>query len=167
MLNKRATSSRWCNKWWSVYLRCWWSIWDWWLWRVSQLRVYGTIHCSFEYCLSWFIFEGEIPQRTHNDIESEDEQLNTKRRKASFSRGANDTEVGRSYATCDPSAPPPLEKNKITIDLNDLANEWDITVEEVREIMMEHNDAIWTRKEECWCIKLAQTLSSANESADV
>lgn len=107
-------------------------------------------------------FEGEVPQGTHNDLESEDEQLNLRKMKASLSGRANDVEDGRSTVVGDSSALPPSNKSKLAIALNDLAKEWDITVEEFIDIMMEHNATIQSRKEECRSIKLAQTLASAD-----
>ncbi|CAI9260801.1 unnamed protein product [Lactuca saligna] len=66
-------------------------------------------------------FEWEIPQGTHNDIKSVDEQLNPRKRKDSFLGGANDNDVGSSSATGDSSTHPPSKKIKLTIVLNDLA----------------------------------------------
>lgn len=107
-------------------------------------------------------FEGVVPQGTHNDLESEDEQLNLRKMKASLSGRANDVEAGRSTIVGDSSALPLSNKSKLAIALNDLAKEWDITVEEFTDIMMEHNATIQARKEECRSIKLAQTLASAD-----
>ncbi|CAI9280262.1 unnamed protein product [Lactuca saligna] len=64
-------------------------------------------------------FKGEISQGT-NDIESDDEQLNPKKRKLSFLRGANDVEAGSSSAVSGSSAPPP-KRCMLMFDLEDLA----------------------------------------------
>ena len=64
----------------------------------------------------------------------------------SSSRGANDAEAGNSSATGDPSAPPCFKKCKLTIPQNDLAKEWDITIEEVRKIMIENNTNIQDKR---------------------
>ncbi|CAI9292108.1 unnamed protein product [Lactuca saligna] len=42
------------------------------------------------------VSEGEIPHDTHSDVEFDDDQLITRKRKASFLGGANDVEVGSS-----------------------------------------------------------------------
>ena len=50
-----------------------------------------AIPLSFVYPDAYF--EGEIPQGTHSDIESNDDQLNPRKRKVSFLGGANDAEA--------------------------------------------------------------------------
>lgn len=56
-------------------------------------------------------------------------------------RGVHDTEAGSSSIVGNPSAPP-SKKSKLTVDLNVLAKEWDIIIDEVREVMIENNVAI-------------------------
>ncbi|CAI9278262.1 unnamed protein product [Lactuca saligna] len=58
-------------------------------------------------------FEGEISQGTNSDIESDNDQLNPRRSKATFSLGAHDAKVGSSSTAGDPSAPPPSKKIKL------------------------------------------------------
>ncbi|CAI9268606.1 unnamed protein product [Lactuca saligna] len=90
-------------------------------------------------------FEWEIPQGTNSDIESNNDQLNPRKRKDSFSGGAHDAEVGS------PSI--------------------GIIVDEVREIVIENNVVIQERKEtrkgEHLYAKLDQDFTSANDSVDV
>ncbi|CAI9277213.1 unnamed protein product [Lactuca saligna] len=117
-------------------------------------------------------FEGEIPQGTNSDTESDNDQVNHQKRKASLSKGgrAHDVETGTSAAG-DRFASPPSKKTKLIVYLNVLAGVWDIIVDEVREIMIENNVAIRERKEtkkgKCLSTKLAQALASADESVDV
>ncbi|CAI9300137.1 unnamed protein product [Lactuca saligna] len=77
-------------------------------------------------------FEGEIPQGTNGYIESDDEQVNPRKKKASFSGGANDAEAGSSSAVGGSSAFLP-KKGKLTVDSEDLAKDWKIKVEEEPE----------------------------------
>ncbi|KAL7583314.1 uncharacterized protein LOC111881298 [Lactuca sativa] len=61
----------------------------------------------------------EVPQGTDSDIDSDNDQLNPRKRKASFSGGAYDTEVGSSSVVVgDPSKSPLKKKSKLIIDLN-------------------------------------------------
>ncbi|CAI9292359.1 unnamed protein product [Lactuca saligna] len=71
-------------------------------------------------------FEGEIsqedPQGIDNYIDSDNVQLDPRKRKASFSGGAYDDEAGSSFAAAagDLSASPPKTKRKLIFDLNEL-----------------------------------------------
>ncbi|KAL7588636.1 hypothetical protein Lser_V15G39942 [Lactuca serriola] len=67
---------------------------------------------------------GGIPQGTQIYIDSDDEQLHTRKRKAFFLGGANDAKTESSFATGDSSALPLCKKSKLTGDLNDLNKEW-------------------------------------------
>ncbi|CAI9271049.1 unnamed protein product [Lactuca saligna] len=78
--------------------------------------------------------KGEIPQGTNSDIESNDDQLNPRKSKASFSGGANDVELGSSSTAGGSSAPPPIKCKLI----------------------------VQTRNDECQSIKLAQNLALAD-----
>ena len=91
-------------------------------------------------------FKGEISQGTNSDIESDDEQLNPRKRKASFSGRENDIEAGISYAVSGSSAPP-LKRCRLIVNLEDLAIDQWMTIEEFREIMLEHNASVKRRKE--------------------
>ncbi|CAI9260916.1 unnamed protein product [Lactuca saligna] len=72
--------------------------------------------------------------------------LNPRNRKASFSGGAHDTEVGSPYAASaaagDSLIPPPKKQSKLIFDLNELAETWRLPIKGVREIMLEYNVAI-------------------------
>lgn len=63
--------------------------------------------------------KGEIPHSTYSDVESDDDQLITRKRKASSPGGTNDVEAGSL------SAPPPNKKRKMTVNLDELAEVWD------------------------------------------
>lgn len=76
--------------------------------------------------------KGEIHQGTYNDIESDDDQLNPRKRKASLPRGANEVEVGISSVAGSSSTPLPSKKSKLTVDLEELAKNWKMTIEEVK-----------------------------------
>ncbi|CAI9299139.1 unnamed protein product [Lactuca saligna] len=65
-----------------------------------------------------------IPEGTQIDIDFDNEQINTRKRKAFFLGGANDAKVESSFATGDSSSPPLCKKSKLTGDLNDLTKEW-------------------------------------------
>lgn len=100
--------------------------------------------------------------KEHSDIESDDDQINPTKRKPSFLGKANDTESGSSSTVgCSP-APPHSKKRKLTIDLEDLAKNWQITNEDVREIMMDHNASFRKRRDECRSIKHVQIFAPAN-----
>lgn len=58
--------------------------------------------------------EGETPQRTHSGIESDDDHLNPRKRKASFSGGANKAKAGNSLAIGTSSPHPSTKKGKLT-----------------------------------------------------
>ncbi|CAI9276881.1 unnamed protein product [Lactuca saligna] len=61
--------------------------------------------------------EGKILQGIHNGIEFDDDQLNPRKSMASFSRGANDDEAGRSSVVGSSSAPSPSKKTNLRVDL--------------------------------------------------
>ena len=52
-------------------------------------------------------FEVEVPQGTNRDNDFNNDHLKPRKRKASFSGGAHNIEVGCSAIASDPSAPPP------------------------------------------------------------
>ncbi|CAI9279421.1 unnamed protein product [Lactuca saligna] len=76
-------------------------------------------------------------------------------------RGVHDVGVGSSSTViaCDPSAPLPNKKIKLIFDLNELVEMWRLSIEEVREMMLEYNADVRqkneARKEECLSAKLA------------
>ncbi|CAI9303777.1 unnamed protein product [Lactuca saligna] len=89
-------------------------------------------------------FEGEVPQGTSSDIDSNNNQFNPRMRKASFSGGAHD-EVGSSTIG-DPSTPLlPREENSFFY-LNELAKIWRLPIEEVREIMLDYKCCYSTKE---------------------
>ncbi|CAI9290131.1 unnamed protein product [Lactuca saligna] len=116
-------------------------------------------------------FEVENPQVTNSDTKSDNDQFNTQKRKAFFSRGDRDAKARSSSIDGDPSSPLPSNKRKIIFYLNILAGIWGITVDKVREIMAENNAAIQekyeTRKGDRMSAKLAQVVASAEDSVDV
>ena len=62
---------------------------------------------------------GGGPQGTNSDIESDIDQINPRKSKASFSGGAPDVESRSSFAAGDPSTLPPSKKSKLIFDLNE------------------------------------------------
>ncbi|CAI9289841.1 unnamed protein product [Lactuca saligna] len=120
-------------------------------------------------------FEGEIPQGTNNEIEAGQinarGELNTRNRKASFSGRTHDTEAESSSTAGDPSTPPNSKKNKLIFYLNEFAKLWSLTIDEVREVMIENNVAIQQKKEarkkkERMSCKLAQAFAYVGESSN-
>ncbi|CAI9266892.1 unnamed protein product [Lactuca saligna] len=67
--------------------------------------------------------EEEIPQGTYSDIDSDEDKLNPRKRNVTFSQGANDVEVGSSSIAGSSLAPPLFKKYKLTLDLEDLAED--------------------------------------------
>lgn len=61
-------------------------------------------------------FEGKIHQGTNNNIDSDDDQLNPCKMKASFSWGTHVTKTGSFAAIDDPLTLPPSKKSKLTVD---------------------------------------------------
>ncbi|CAI9281180.1 unnamed protein product [Lactuca saligna] len=60
------------------------------------------------------------PLGTRSDIESDDDQVNPRKRKASFLGGSNDAKAGSSSAVGCSSVPPPSKKRKLTVYLEEL-----------------------------------------------
>ena len=75
--------------------------------------------------------------------------------------GDNDAEVGTSFATAGSSAPFP-KRCRLTVDMEDLGADWRMIVDEVREIMLEHNASVRKSKDEHQSIKLVYHLTSSN-----
>ncbi|CAH1423050.1 unnamed protein product [Lactuca virosa] len=99
--------------------------------------------------------EGEISQGTHSDVESDDDQPNTRKRNDSSSRGANYVEALSSSA-------PPVKKIMLAVNLEELTDEWRLPIEEVREVMLEHNASVHEDKDERRSTKLAQMYASTD-----
>ncbi|CAI9280951.1 unnamed protein product [Lactuca saligna] len=104
----------------------------------------------------------EIHQGVNRNIEFDDENLNPRKRK---DPRASDVEALSSSATGG-SSTPPSKKRRMTVELEDLTIDWKMTVEEIREIMLEHNASFQTRKVEHQSIKFSQHLASCDAKKD-
>ncbi|KAL7583869.1 hypothetical protein Lser_V15G42257 [Lactuca serriola] len=130
---------------------------------------------DYEGCLDLGLMPQAVVSLNGNnsDIESDNDLLNPRKRKVSFSGGDHDTEFGSSSAAVggDPLAPPPKKKSKPIFDLNELVETWRLPILEVREIMLEYNVVVRqkkeARKEEHLSTKLTQALTSPDESINV
>ncbi|CAI9280137.1 unnamed protein product [Lactuca saligna] len=87
----------------------------------------------------------EFYEGSHSDIEFDDDQLIPRKRKDPFSGGAYVAEVCSS-STPDSFSDP---KSKVIVNLGDLGEEWRLPLEEVSEIMMEHNATARKDEEKC------------------
>ncbi|CAI9302893.1 unnamed protein product [Lactuca saligna] len=65
-------------------------------------------------------------------------------------------------------APPlPKKKSKLTANLEELAKEWRLPIEEVREMILEYNTLVQEEREEYCYTKLAQMYASPDGSLNV
>ena len=73
---------------------------------------------------------GEIPQATDSDVESNDDQIITRKRKTNSSGRVHD--VGESPST------PHSKKMKLTFSLDSLTRVWRLIIMKVHQILTEH-----------------------------
>lgn len=102
--------------------------------------------------------EGKIPQGTNSDVESDDDQLITRTRMTTSSSGrVHDVD-------CEGSSAPPSKKRNLTVNLDALARDWRLLVEQVRQILTKHNASKQHENVERRSSKVALNFSPLREA---
>lgn len=114
-----------------------------------------TIPLSVVYPNSYF--EVEIPHVTNKYIHSDDDKLNPRNGRIP----SHGEQIPLMLEVLQPLVVPKSsssKKSKLTVNMKELVEKWEMTIEEVREIMLEHNSTARTRKEDHRSIKFSRVL---------